>query len=154
MVQNAKQYNTRGSAVFEDAERIRKTASNWMVKHNPAYKIPGYQAVPTPIPDEDEQPDRGTGDSNNKTATPGAEKSHSRRSSRMFKKADSEPEEDAQPQAEPDEEEPSNEVAGGEAEAEAENEQEVTGDGSERFKGLSFQDAQNTIIEELIEYRV
>ncbi|CAI6281041.1 unnamed protein product [Periconia digitata] len=56
LVNNAKSYNDKKSVIFEDAERIRKTASNWMVKHNPAYRTHGYQAVPTPIPGEDPVP--------------------------------------------------------------------------------------------------
>ncbi|KAF2750793.1 Bromodomain-containing protein [Sporormia fimetaria CBS 119925] len=53
LVNNAKMYNDKKSLVYEDAERLRKTASNWMTKHNPAYRIRGYQAMPTPIPGED-----------------------------------------------------------------------------------------------------
>ncbi len=53
MVQNAKDFYPKGSQQFDDAERIRKAMSNFMVKHNPAYKLNhGYTAVPTPIPDE------------------------------------------------------------------------------------------------------
>lgn len=53
MVQNAKDYYPRSSHTYDDAERIRKATSNFMVKHNPAYKlIQGYSALPTPIPDE------------------------------------------------------------------------------------------------------
>ncbi|KAJ9648430.1 hypothetical protein H2199_001285 [Coniosporium tulheliwenetii] len=52
MVTNAKSYNEKSSLLFEDAERIRKTASNWMVKHNPAYNDADYIAVATPIPEE------------------------------------------------------------------------------------------------------
>lgn len=51
MVQNAKEYNERGSQISDDAERIRKALSNYMTKHNPAYKTPGYTSFPTPIPD-------------------------------------------------------------------------------------------------------
>lgn len=51
MVQNAKDYNTSGSPVFEDAERIRKALSNFMPKHNPAYQDPDYRATATPIPE-------------------------------------------------------------------------------------------------------
>lgn len=56
LVNNAKSYNDRKSAIYEDAERLRKTASNWMVKHNPAYRRDGYQAVATPIPGEEPIP--------------------------------------------------------------------------------------------------
>jgi hypothetical protein len=56
LVNNAKSYNDRKSIIYEDAERLRKTASNWMVKHNPAYRNQGYQAVATPIPGEEPVP--------------------------------------------------------------------------------------------------
>ena len=52
LVVNAKTYNDRKTLAFDDAERVRKTASNFMVKHNPAYKAGGYSAQPTPLPDE------------------------------------------------------------------------------------------------------
>ena len=53
MIQNAKEYNEKGSQVYDDAERIRKALSNFMTKTNPAYKlIPGYVAFPTPLPDQ------------------------------------------------------------------------------------------------------
>lgn len=56
MTQNAKDYNVRGSEVFEDAERMRKALSNLMREHNPAYKlIPNYNVVPTPIPGEEDE---------------------------------------------------------------------------------------------------
>ncbi|KAF2806063.1 Bromodomain-containing protein [Mytilinidion resinicola] len=51
LVHNAKTFNDRKSLIYDDAERVRKTASNFMVKHNPAYRDPGYIAVPTPIPE-------------------------------------------------------------------------------------------------------
>lgn len=53
LVNNAKTYNDKKSIIYEDAERLRKTASNWMVKHNPAYRDGNYVAVATPIPGED-----------------------------------------------------------------------------------------------------
>lgn len=56
LVNNAKAYNDKKSLIYEDAERLRKTASNWMVKHNPAYRIQGYQAIATPVPGEEATP--------------------------------------------------------------------------------------------------
>lgn len=50
LVQNAKEFNSTKSEVYEDAERIRKALSNFMPKHNPAYLDPAYRAYPTPIP--------------------------------------------------------------------------------------------------------
>jgi len=54
MVTNAKQYNDDKSTIYQDAERIRKALSNFMTKHNPAYKDPNYVALPTPIPGQDD----------------------------------------------------------------------------------------------------
>lgn len=53
LVNNAKAYNDKKSAIYEDAERLRKTASNWMVKHNPAYRDGSYVAIATPVPGEE-----------------------------------------------------------------------------------------------------
>ncbi|KAK1755277.1 Bromodomain-containing protein [Echria macrotheca] len=53
MVTNAKEYYSKGSEVFEDAERVRKALSNYMTKTNPAYKlIPGYSCQAAPIPED------------------------------------------------------------------------------------------------------
>jgi len=51
MISNAKEYNEKGSEIYEDSERLRKALSNFMTTWNPAYKTtPGYVAFPTPIP--------------------------------------------------------------------------------------------------------
>ena len=52
MIANAKDYYPRSSAVYEDAERVRKALSNFMTKNNPAYNRRGYQSLPTPLPQE------------------------------------------------------------------------------------------------------
>ena len=52
MIANAKDYNQRGSEVYDDSERLRKALSNVMVKINPAYQNPGYSAYPTPLPSD------------------------------------------------------------------------------------------------------
>ena len=49
MIQNAKEFNSTKSEVYEDAERIRKALSNFMPKYNPAYLDPTYRAYPTPL---------------------------------------------------------------------------------------------------------
>jgi hypothetical protein len=54
MVANAKQYNDDKSTIYQDAERIRKALSNFMTKHNPAYRDPNYVAIPTPIPGDND----------------------------------------------------------------------------------------------------
>lgn len=51
MVSNAKEYYPKQSTTFEDAERVRKATSNYMVKTNPSYKkVPNYAATACPIP--------------------------------------------------------------------------------------------------------
>ncbi|KAJ6442831.1 polybromo-1 [Purpureocillium lavendulum] len=53
MICNAKEFYPRSSSNFDDAERVRKALSNYMTKTNPAYGTRGYQAQPTPLPPED-----------------------------------------------------------------------------------------------------
>ncbi|SCN72749.1 uncharacterized protein FFM5_00496 [Fusarium fujikuroi] len=55
MISNAKEFYPRGTEIYEDAERLRKAVSNYMTKKNPAYHVRGYQAVPTPFPDDDDE---------------------------------------------------------------------------------------------------
>ena len=51
MVCNAKDWYSRRTLTYEDAERVRKALSNYMTALNPAYKnIPKYTATPTPLP--------------------------------------------------------------------------------------------------------
>ncbi|KAI1977812.1 hypothetical protein LOZ53_002189 [Ophidiomyces ophidiicola] len=54
MVTNAKAYNTKGSSLFSNAERIRKIVSAVMIKINPAYKDENYTPFAAPLPDDDE----------------------------------------------------------------------------------------------------
>ena len=67
MISNAKEYNQKGSEIYDDAERIRKALSNFMTKNNPAYKKPGYVAFPTPLPTEEpaEEEDDEVGEESN-----------------------------------------------------------------------------------------
>lgn len=55
MISNAKEYNEKGSVIYDDAERLRKALSNYMTKTNPAYKTPGFVCHPTPLPGEEEE---------------------------------------------------------------------------------------------------
>lgn len=61
MISNAKEYNQKGSEIYDDAERLRKALSNFMTKNNPAYKKPGYVAFPTPLPADDQNDDDAEG---------------------------------------------------------------------------------------------
>lgn len=57
MILNAKEFNEKGSVIYDDAERLRKALSNYMTKINPAYKTPGFVCHPTPLPGEGEDED-------------------------------------------------------------------------------------------------
>ncbi|KYK56741.1 polybromo-1 [Drechmeria coniospora] len=55
MISNAKEFYPRTSTIFDDAERVRKALSNYMTKTNPAYGTRGYQAHPTALPADDDE---------------------------------------------------------------------------------------------------
>ncbi|QIW96409.1 hypothetical protein AMS68_001927 [Peltaster fructicola] len=56
MVQNAKDYNTAGSDIYEDAERIRKLVYNYMKINNPEYSTnPQYVSFATLLPEGTEK---------------------------------------------------------------------------------------------------
>jgi hypothetical protein len=146
MILNAKDYYKKDTAGFNDAERVRKTASNFMVRYNPAYKtVPNYAAVPTPIPGE--AVNGGHTPAKNNANTPSSTRpitlrinasSHDspapRRAAAHKPAPEPEPEED-----EEDEEE--------DEDVDAEGEEDLAD-----FTGKSFQEAQDQIMEELISY--
>lgn len=160
MVTNAKEFYPKNSEVFEDAERVRKALSNYMTKTNPAYKlIPGYSCQATPIPN-DLQPE---------TELP----AHRATAERMeVEDQDAEGEEDAQGEEDAEGDDDEDEEDGGSRRivlkrkgpgrpARAGSEQGRKLDKSGRvkadheydgvpYKGLSFQQAQEKIVEELI----
>jgi hypothetical protein len=141
MILNAKDYNERDSPVFNDAERVRKTASNFMTRHNPAYKtIPNYAAIPTPVP----------GEGINGGHTPVRSNANTTASARPItlrinasSHATPAPRRSAvaKPQPEPEEEDEEDE------DEDAEGEDDLPD-----FIGKSFQEAQDQIMEELINY--
>lgn len=157
MVTNAKEYYHKGSEVFEDAERVRKALSNYMTKTNPAYKlIPGYSCQAAPIP-EDLQ------------ALP-AEASDEEVDAKAEEDAEGEEDAEAEDDEDDDDEEdssarirkkiiikrkaPSRPVRQGstpvrktEGRSRAKPDHEYEG---VPYKGLSFQEAQEKIVEELI----
>lgn len=131
MVQNAKDYNSTGSEIYEDAERIRKLVYNYMKSHNPAYtENPNYASFPTPLPKAGEKQNNGAADKhgangrtsatparNAKTKAPGSSEPPDRKSS----------------------------VA-----ADAANGDSAEHESGVNFSGLSFQDAQFAIIDALL----
>ena len=131
MVQNAKDYNSTGSEIYEDAERIRKLVYNYMKSHNPAYtENPNYASFPTPIPKPGEKKINGTAEghgTNGRTSATPARNAKTKASS----------------PSEPPDRKPS--VAVGAANGDnAEHESGVD------FTGLSFQDAQFAILDALL----
>jgi hypothetical protein len=123
LVANAKSFNEKGSDLYEDAERVRKTASNWMTRHNPAYRDKNYVAVATPIPED------GMG---HMPITPYPVRGGAERPSRAGRKSTSA----APPPPE------SNPVV----------EEEPDQYPDSRFKGLTFQQTQDLIVQEFLEY--
>ncbi|KHJ32582.1 putative bromodomain containing protein [Erysiphe necator] len=57
MVLNAKEFNARGSLIYEDSERLRKVINNYMMKYNSAHKTTsGLAPLPISLPAEDNKP--------------------------------------------------------------------------------------------------
>lgn len=139
MVQNAKDYNTGGSPIFEDAEKIRKLVFNFMKVNNPAYnEIPGYSAVATPIPGEPQV---------NGGATPAATNGRTSETPARSRKAT------APPPSEPPERRVSiAPVATPAAKEVAVVEDEDENESGVDFTGKTFQQAQELIINELLAY--
>ena len=164
MVTNAKEYYPKSTEIFEDAERVRKALSNYMTKTNPAYKlIHGYSCQATPIPSDLEP---GTNEVSAYRAT--AETAE-------VEDEDAEGDEDAQDDeedAEGDDDEDADEEDGNPTKIvlKRKGPGRPSRDGSEQarkldksgrvkadheyegvpYKGLSFQQAQEKIVEELI----
>jgi hypothetical protein len=141
MVTNAKDFYSRGSEVFDDAERVRKALSNYMVKTNPAYKLtPGYTCQPTPLPDDpdaqaDEDDEDGEDDEDDEEEDE--------------EEQDEESEEEVKPRRRPGRP-PKKTNQAAQAKLQDKNkkiEQEYEGIGYDK---LNFQQAQEKIVEELI----
>lgn len=130
MVQNAKDYNNSHSEIFDDAERIRKLVYNYMKQHNPAYNDDAnYTSFPTPIPKAAEKRVNGNTDSHGSNGRTSETPARQRKST-------------APASAEPPERNASvaAEAAGGDHES------------GVSFKGLSFQNAQQAIIDALLKH--
>ena len=138
MVQNAKDFNDKNSLIFADAERVRKGASNWFTKHNPAYNDKSYVAKPTPLPGEGGAVS-ASASANIGTPTPISLKITNKSAAPAVRTP--------APSATP-----APVVDDGEEDAEGE-EDEVGAVGMGDFKGKSFQKAQEQLINELIEYQ-
>jgi len=155
MVTNAKEYYNKGTEVFDDAERVRKALSNYMTKTNPAYKlIHGYscQAAPIPedldqvnIPEEDDEDaegdeddaegDEDSEDDDEEEDDDEDDSGRKRKKIILKSKGPSRPRQGSTP------------VRRGDRSSRGKPDHEFEG---VPYKGLSFQQAQEKIVEELI----
>lgn len=156
MIANAKEFYPRSSTVFDDAERVRKALSNYMTKNNPAYQTRGYQAIATPLPpengeeneeQEDEEEDKDaegeevTQSEDIKQKVEEEEEPASRRRSIILKRAGSgRPSRNSVSYADS----PRRSKASSRPDHEYEN---------VPYKGLTFQQAQEKIVEDLLRYK-
>ncbi|KJZ76992.1 hypothetical protein HIM_03313 [Hirsutella minnesotensis 3608] len=158
MIANAKEFYPRSSTVFDDAERVRKALSNYMTKTNPAYGTRGYQAQPTPLPPEDgEEADEEDGEEGEEDAEgedadehdhsqaaearEQASNRNSRRSIVLKRRESGRLSRNAPPQPQPS---PRQSSVGSRPDHQY--------DGI-AYKGLSFQQAQEKIVEELLRWK-
>jgi len=170
MITNAKEFYPKNSEKFEDAERVRKALSNYMTKNNPAYKlIPGYACVATPIPDDIESEPEPAPAAGNTREDDDAEEDEDAEGEEDDAEGEADDSEDEEEEEEEDEDggrggrrkivlksrKPGRGGRGGggtparggrrNARAKADHEYENV-----PYKGLSFQAAQEKIVEELI----
>jgi Transcription factor involved in chromatin remodeling, contains bromodomain len=180
MVTNAKEFYPKNSEIYEDAERVRKALSNYMTKTNPAYKLnPGYSCQAAPIPDDlasDAHAPAAIGRTQSSSGTNGK----SRPTNSKVKKEPEAQEEDAEgdEDAQGDEEQAGGDSNDGEEEDDGPRKIVIRRRGTGRptrgstepskkhdkagrvradheyegvpYKGLTFQQAQEKIVEELI----
>lgn len=163
MIQNAKDFYDKKTEVYDDAERVRKTLSNFMTKNNPAYKlVSGYSAVPTPIPEELEAESDAEADGEDEAAEEDAE---AEEDDAQEEAAEAEEEEDAEAESEEDvgrgasrrrrasrqsARSPKKPAAPAPRAADRANVKPDHQYEDVPYKGLSFQEAQEKIVEELI----
>ncbi|PNP58730.1 hypothetical protein THARTR1_01746 [Trichoderma harzianum] len=163
MIANAKDFYSRGSQVFDDAERVRKALSNYMTKTNPAYSNRSYQAVPTPLPPENDEEEEGNDEEEEEEGEEDAEGEDA--------EADEDAEgedEDAEGEEEPEEdEEPRSRrkaiiLKRSRTRRSSNNESSRARSPPSRpdhqyenvpYKGLTFQQAQEKIVEELLRHQ-
>lgn len=149
MISNAKDYNQRGSEIYDDSERLRKALSNVMVKINPAYQRPGYSAYPTPLASDAKS---GPKSASKPTPKPAQKVT--------LKVAPSVPIVDEDAEGEPDDEQPDTPVKRGRGRPprdlptpSGKSATPVSSDSrysGMKFNALGFQQAQEKILEDLI----
>ena len=165
MIINAKEYYPRNSQIYEDAERVRKATSNYMTKNNPAYQMRGYQAIPTPLPpeDDDEQGPTEAGADGDADADAEAEAEDEPENDEEPEEPDAEGEEEEDAQGEEEmQDEAGDEDADGDEEEEEEEDEVVAskpsivirrrarGRNGNEYDGLTFQQAQEKIVDEML----
>ena len=130
MVNNAKHFNDRKSQIYEDAERVRKTTFNYMVKNNPAYRDKQYAAIATPLPEATQNESNNTAKALDE-APPDISEEKAHDNTKNAIPATSASQDDGLAMEQPS---------------------KVEGDVSLDFTGKDLQEAQDMIISELIRY--
>jgi hypothetical protein len=169
MIANAKDFYSRGSQVFDDAERVRKALSNYMTKTNPAYSNRSYQAIPTPLPPENPDDEDGEENGDEEEVDEGDEDAEGE-DAEEDEDTDGE-DEDADGEDEPEEDEeprsrrkaiilkrrgPSRSRRGSNHESSRARSPSARPDHQYEnvpYKGLTFQQAQEKIVEELLRHQ-
>lgn len=132
MISNAKEFNERGSLIYDDAERLRKALSNYMTKTNPAYKTPGFVCLPTPLPGDDEEEDAAAEDDQDAEGEPDPEVEVAQ----LPKRRGRPPKNTAHPLRQ--------------SSTPTVSESQLNG---VTYAGLSFQEAQEKILQDMISYK-
>ncbi|KAJ1327520.1 chromatin structure-remodeling complex subunit RSC4 [Microdochium nivale] len=172
LVSNAKETNQRQTEIFGDAERVRKAVSNLMVKYNPAYKLGNYQATATPLPSDGTDGAHGERDHMVSTPVPNRVRIKAR-TQQQPKFVEPEPD-DEDAEGEDDEEEDAGVSAGSRSVRRKSSSRtlKITTTSTQKqvtrnptavkndnlyedidYKGLSFQQAQEKIVEEMIRHK-
>lgn len=170
MIANAKEFYPRSSSNFDDAERIRKALSNYMTKTNPAYHNRGYQAVPTPFPEDSNDAEEDEDAEGEENEDDGDEDEDAENDDADEDDKDDEPEEDEEEDEEPSSRKrsiilkrrgsgrPTRAAATATAKTESPRASATPSRPDHQFenvpyKGLNFQQAQEKIIEELLRHQ-
>ena len=167
MVTNAKEYFARNSQMYEDAERVRKALSNYMVKNNPAYQTKGYTAVPTPLPPDDPEDANGHDDAEEEVEEQ-QEEEEEESAGELIDAGDDGDEEDEEGESDEEEDDddeqsaaPTRRGPGRPPKDPAQHAKKMAAKAARQeksdskyedvpYKGLSFQHAQEKLVEELI----
>lgn len=142
MVANAKQYNEEESGIVADANKILKAVTTFMRKENPAYKTPGYSPIPTPIPGEATASQRASEDAASEEDAEGEDDDAESVLTPATKRGARQPKKPSLSQM----------IANSKRRASQTPKTETTS-ASSQFAGLTFQQAQDAIVSDMISHK-